>query len=202
MLMGMAASQARYLALTARKTNIEYEGQQINQARLALANQTANLFNQMMDVGVPTPPSITDYTTLQYSFSDGYNTEVLSNYYQLGNADSEYNYVVTTYHNEKVYQGSRKKMNDPQVQTTWLNHYAYNATSVDNNRTQTVTKALKQADGTFLIQGTDGTTSTYRPVTIKEEEQVRAINKGLGNIEADPTVDLSNDVVKKFIPYC
>ena len=79
MLMGMAASQARYLALTARKTNIEYEGQQINQARLALANQTANLFNQMMDVGVPTPPSITDYTTLQYSFRDGYNTEVLSN---------------------------------------------------------------------------------------------------------------------------
>ncbi len=28
--MGMAASQARYLALTARKTNTEYEGQQIN----------------------------------------------------------------------------------------------------------------------------------------------------------------------------
>ena len=25
--MGMAASQARYLALTARKTNVEYEGQ-------------------------------------------------------------------------------------------------------------------------------------------------------------------------------
>jgi len=193
--MGMAASQARYLALTARKTNIEYEGQQINQARLALANQSANLFNQMMDVGVPTPPSITDYTTLQYSFSDGFNTEVLSNYYQLGNADSEYNYVVTTYHNEKVYQGSRKKMNDPQVQTTWLNHYSYNATSVDNNRNQSVTKAVKQADGTFLIQGTDGTTATYRPVTIKDEEMVRAINKGLGNTEENPTVDLSNETV-------
>ena len=38
--MGMAASQARYLGLTARKTNVEYEGQQINQARTALANQT------------------------------------------------------------------------------------------------------------------------------------------------------------------
>ena len=35
--MGMAASQARYLGLTARKTNVEYEGQQINQARTALA---------------------------------------------------------------------------------------------------------------------------------------------------------------------
>ena len=36
--MGMAASQARYLALTARKTNTEWEGQQINQARTALAH--------------------------------------------------------------------------------------------------------------------------------------------------------------------
>ena len=43
--MGMAASQARYLALSARKTNTEYEGQQINQARTALANKSADLFN-------------------------------------------------------------------------------------------------------------------------------------------------------------
>ena len=79
MLMGMAASQARYLALTARKSNVEYEGQQINQARTALANQTANLFNQMLSMEVPAPPSIRDYTTVQYSYSDGFNTEVLSN---------------------------------------------------------------------------------------------------------------------------
>ena len=46
-LMGMAATQARYLGLTARKTNTEYEGQQINQARTALANQSANLWNRM-----------------------------------------------------------------------------------------------------------------------------------------------------------
>jgi hypothetical protein len=46
--MGMAASQARYLQLTARKTNTEYEGQQINQERVVLANRTADLFNQML----------------------------------------------------------------------------------------------------------------------------------------------------------
>ena len=40
--MGMAASQARYLALVARKSNCEYEGQQINQARTVLSNQSAN----------------------------------------------------------------------------------------------------------------------------------------------------------------
>ena len=36
--MGLAASQARFLNLTARKTNLEYEGQQINQQRTTLAN--------------------------------------------------------------------------------------------------------------------------------------------------------------------
>ena len=45
--MGLAATQARYLGLTARKTNIEYEGQQVNQARTALANEGANLYNKL-----------------------------------------------------------------------------------------------------------------------------------------------------------
>ena len=37
-IMGMSASQARFLSLTARKTNVEYEGQQINQQRTTLSN--------------------------------------------------------------------------------------------------------------------------------------------------------------------
>ena len=71
--MGMAASQARYLALVARKSNCEYEGQQINQARTVLSNQSANLFNQMLGLSVPVPPSTQDYTKVQYSYSDGSN---------------------------------------------------------------------------------------------------------------------------------
>ena len=60
--MGMAASQARYLALTARKTNTEYEGQQLNQERVVLANRTADLFNQMLSMKVPTCPDSNDFT--------------------------------------------------------------------------------------------------------------------------------------------
>lgn len=37
--MGMSASQARYLCLTARKNNVEFEIQQTTQAKLLLANQ-------------------------------------------------------------------------------------------------------------------------------------------------------------------
>ncbi len=43
--MGLAASQSRLLSLIARKTDLEYTGQQINQARLQLANLTNDLFN-------------------------------------------------------------------------------------------------------------------------------------------------------------
>lgn len=69
--MGMAASQARFLGLTARKTNLEYEGQQINQQRTTLSNQSAAYYNDLLTMTVPTAPSVVDYTTTTYSFSDG-----------------------------------------------------------------------------------------------------------------------------------
>ena len=43
--MGLAASQSRYMLLTARKSDLELTGQQINQSRLQLANVTNDLFN-------------------------------------------------------------------------------------------------------------------------------------------------------------
>lgn len=114
--MGMAASQARYLALVARKSNCEYEGQQINQARLNLSNQSANLFNQMLGLKVPVPPSTQDYTKVQYSYKDGMNSSVISDWQQLTEADPDYNYVVTHYYYTDKYTGSMKKLSDPQVQ--------------------------------------------------------------------------------------
>ena len=111
--MGMAASQARYLALTARKTNAEYEGQQINQARTALANQSANLFNQLLDLEVPVAPKTTDYTEVQYSYSDGANESVIESWHQLSSADPNYNYIVNHYYYADVYTGSKKLLENP-----------------------------------------------------------------------------------------
>ncbi len=70
--MGMAASQSRFLALTARKSNTEYQGQQVNQQRTTLSNESSNLYNQMLALEVPTPPSSSKYYNTTYSFSDGY----------------------------------------------------------------------------------------------------------------------------------
>ncbi len=67
--MGMAASQARFLSLTARKSNVEYEGQQINQERTALANESSNLYAQLSKMDVPAPPNTSDYYKTVYSFS-------------------------------------------------------------------------------------------------------------------------------------
>jgi len=69
--MGMSASQARFLSLTARKTNVEYEGQQINQQRTALSNESSNYYSQLTALNVPTPPSSADYTKISYTFNDG-----------------------------------------------------------------------------------------------------------------------------------
>ena len=73
--MGMAASQARYLGIQARKTNVEYEGQQVNQQRTALANQSANLFRHLLTLDVPVPPDQTDYKTSNYTFSDATSSD-------------------------------------------------------------------------------------------------------------------------------
>lgn len=69
--MGMSASQARFLSLTARKTNVEYEGQQINQQRTTLSNESSNYYSQLTSMSVPVPPSTADYTKVTYTFTDG-----------------------------------------------------------------------------------------------------------------------------------
>ena len=86
--MGMAASQARFLGLTARKTNVEYEGQQINQQRTTLGNQSANYYNQLLGMQVPVPPSVADFTKTVYTFDDGAITNSITS--MIANTNGEY----------------------------------------------------------------------------------------------------------------
>ncbi len=60
--MGLAASQSRYLALTARKSDLELTGQQINQSRLELANVTTDLYNTSTNLD----PTSSDAIKLQF----------------------------------------------------------------------------------------------------------------------------------------
>ena len=93
--MGMAASQARFLGLTARKTNVEYEGQQVNQQRTALSNQSANYYNQLLGMAVPVPPSVNDYTTTVYTFDDGSLSNSITSLIANGDGTYKVSYIKT-----------------------------------------------------------------------------------------------------------
>lgn len=67
--MGMSASQIRYCMLQARKNDIEYQGQQINQQRTTLATQSAAHNTELLTLTVPVPPSTEQYTTVNYSYT-------------------------------------------------------------------------------------------------------------------------------------
>ena len=181
--MGMAASQARYLALTARKTNTEYEGQQINQARTALANQSANLFNRLLGLKVPNAPKTTDYTKLQYSYSDGANDSVLDNWQQLSTADSEYNYIVNHYYLANVYTGSKKLLNDPQVQVAENVATQYNWNDLAESMTHSKNPEIvfNPLDGTVKINGETVPGYTYSKYQDIQGDDKTSLDKALKN---------------------
>lgn len=142
--MGMAASQARYLALTARKTNTEYEGQQINQQRTALANQSADAFNQYMALEVPQPPSKTDFTKVQYTYTQDGIQEAIEDMIALQEGTSDYNYLVTHYHMQDVYTGVREIKVNPQVRLG----YAETTKTVSRDN-------IEQTEAGYKINGYD-----------------------------------------------
>jgi len=86
--MGIAASQARYLYLTARQTCIEFEGQQINQARTNLANEEAGLFREMLEIEAPVVPTL--YTVTQQCQKWAETSGPQASDYPRGEQDSEY----------------------------------------------------------------------------------------------------------------
>ncbi|MBQ2983597.1 MAG: hypothetical protein IJD57_02245 [Candidatus Gastranaerophilales bacterium] len=61
--MGLSASQARFLQLTARRSNVEYQAQQINQERLMLSEKLSQASNKYND--------LTNNRTLTFNYNDG-----------------------------------------------------------------------------------------------------------------------------------
>lgn len=91
--MGMSASQARFLSLTARKNNVEFEGQQINQQRTTLSNQSGSYYSELCNMVVPTPPSVDDYTKVSYTFDDGALTNTITSMIAKGNNQYSISYI-------------------------------------------------------------------------------------------------------------
>lgn len=154
--MGLAASQARFLNLTARKTNIEYEAQQINQQRTTLANQSATTYNQMLTLSVPTPPSEAAFQTIQYNFTYGGDSYSIS---QVTGKDSKATVLATR---------------------TYVDNYVMKEASSSDDYTGDLIE--KRADGYYLgstklksLQNADDT-----DVAAARADIVKGINKKLG----------------------
>lgn len=109
--MGLAASQARFLGITARKSNIEYEGQQVNQQRTALAEEVNSLYSKLLSLEVPVAPDTTQFYETNYSFSISDTTHskngeyIISNYF-LGPDGVTYNVSGTRTYDKLVAEQS------------------------------------------------------------------------------------------------
>ncbi len=96
--MGLAASQARFLGLTARKSNVEYQGQQINQQRVALSNEVMGLYGEYNRLEVPVPPSVNDYQKTTYTLDSTYEGYEIQSFSKITTGDNAGYYdVVLTY---------------------------------------------------------------------------------------------------------
>ncbi len=144
--MGMAASQARFLGLTARKTNTEYEGQQVNQQRTALANESSSLYNRMVALSVPIPPDTYDYYKDTYTFeyaddSGEAKTYTIKNYTQTGKDEKTGNgiYNVTV------------KYTDSKV----IANHKLVSPSVDKLPEPATTADGKATDGSITVSGNE-----------------------------------------------
>lgn len=93
--MGLAATQARYLGLTARKTNIEFEGQQVNQQRMVLANESAGIYRELYSLNVPTPPNVTDFYKTEYTYKGGNTTYKINSWKNSSTSKGKYNVNVS-----------------------------------------------------------------------------------------------------------
>ena len=93
--MSLSASQARLLSLTARQSNLEYEGQQINQQRTTLSNESSNYYNSLLEMEVPVPPSSNDYTKIVYSFTIGGNKATIDETLPQEDGNGNTTYIVS-----------------------------------------------------------------------------------------------------------
>lgn len=152
--MGMSASQARLLQLQARQSNLEYQGQQINQERTILSQQCTDLYNSLLGMTVPTPPSTQDYTTVQYTGTDGASTFTLGNITPNGN--NTYNvdlkYKKTGHYMESAGTALVENV-PPYIYVTGVNAAGKTEPNAIKRPDSTVGKEV--ADGTSIMVPTD-----------------------------------------------
>ncbi len=142
--MGMSASQMRYCMLAGKKSDVEYQGQQINQQRTTLATQSSQYNSQLLNLTVPTPPSSDSFAKTTYTFSsNGQSRTIAGTQYR-----STAYYVDGT---GVVHNGT-----NPTGGTTYPG-----GSYIVNYTTQETTSVGKSSGSSLFTSTTSGTSTTY-----------------------------------------
>ena len=170
--MGLAASQARFLGLTARKSNVEYQVQQINQQRVALSNEVMGLYGKYNDLEVPTPPVVTDYMKTKYTVDSTLENYEIQNFTKISSGEYEGFYDVTLSWSEEVAKAYTHSEKNSVVTATkgangysYLNFqlgletYTYDESNLDNSTITKITSDYERYQGLSTIMSAQGLTS-------------------------------------------
>jgi len=164
--MGLAASQARFLGLTARKSNVEYQVQQINQQRVALSNEVMGLYQEYNRLEVPTPPAVQDFTKITYTLDSTYEGYQIENFSRIPSGEYEGFYdVLLTWNNDiaKAYNYTARdsvvtmKKDDSGENINYLsfqfgiNNYLYDPNDKENSNIERITGNYDKYQGLTTI---------------------------------------------------
>ena len=173
--MGLAASQARFLGLTARKSNVEYQGQQINQERVALSNEVMNLYGEYNRLDVPVPPSINDYQKTTYTLDGTIEGYEIQGFTKITEGDYAGLYDVTLSYDEQVAKAYSYTAKDSLITATkgangysnltfqlGLDSYTYDENDLANSTITKITGDYDKYQGLSTIMKSQGKTDgTY-----------------------------------------
>ncbi len=159
--MGLAATQARFLGITARKSNIEYEGQQVNQQRTALAEEVNALYNKLIALELPVAPDTTEYYESNYSFSldntDDYDGDyIIKSYYQ--NDDGTYYLNTERTYTKNVAVGTKVNSSAISTSTDDTGKTTYTYTDTNSGEAYTLKASENSSSMVSLINSTYGNT--------------------------------------------
>lgn len=77
--MALSSAQAAIIAKTAAISDVEFKASQITTQRLEYSQTTANIYQQLSNMDVPTPPQRADFNQVEYSFVRATSTLTLGN---------------------------------------------------------------------------------------------------------------------------
>jgi len=170
--MGLAASQARFLGLTARKSNVEYQGQQINQQRVALSNEVMGLYGEYNSLEVPTPPSVNDYQKTVYSLDSTYEDYKIDSFSKILDGKYAGYYDVTLSYSDEIPKAYTYSARDSVITAEkgengysylsfqlGVDSYYYDENDLDNSTIVKISEDYDKYQGLTTIMASQGLSS-------------------------------------------